>query len=310
MIRSGFKLMQRCSARAAVATRAFATDGSPQRLMYPVISKEDFGAYKEYSVIHTDRSLNLMSDPFQRVMRDLNQLLKVTYNCEKVAIIPGKANGQIRFLASPLYALHEHSIPFTRVSHPKFVFTGSGTYGMEAVARQFATNEHVMVLRNGWFSFRWTEIFDMGGEGMTIPSSHTVLKAQPVATTDGSDHTHFAPYPIEDVVKKILEERPAAFFCPHIETSTGMILPDWYIKQAAEAVHQVGGLFVLDCIASGTVWVDMKETGVDVLISAPQKGWTGREYSEKGFCVWRVQVQSNDHVSRLFSSLCSVGANV
>ena len=153
--------------------------------------------------------------------------------------------------------------------------TGSGTYGMEAVARQFATNEHVMVLRNGWFSYRWTEIFDMGGPGMTIPKSHTVLKAQPVATTDGSDHTHFAPYPIEQVVEKIKEERPAAFFCPHVETSTGMILPDWYIKQAAEAVHEVGGIFVLDCIASGTVWVDMKDLGVDVLISAPQKGWTG-----------------------------------
>jgi alanine-glyoxylate transaminase/serine-glyoxylate transaminase/serine-pyruvate transaminase len=148
---------------------------------------------------------------------------------------------------------------------------------MEAVARQFATGEHVMVLRNGWFSYRWTEIFDMGGEGMSIPSSHTVLMAQPHPATDGSSHTQFAPYAIEDVVKKIKEERPAVFFCPHVETSTGMILPDAYIKQAAEAVNDVGGLFVLDCIASGTVWVDMKDLGVDVLISAPQKGWTGRE---------------------------------
>ena len=159
---------------------------------------------------------------------------------------------------------------------------------MEAVARQFATNEHVMVLRNGWFSYRWTEIFDMGGEGMTIPASHTVLKAQPVPTTDGSEHTHFAPYPIDKVVQKIKDERPAAFFCPHVETSTGMILPDDYIKQAAEAVHQVGGIFVLDCIASGTVWVDMKELGVDVLISAPQKGWTGREWNRNETC--RVKI--------------------
>jgi len=150
---------------------------------------------------------------------------------------------------------------------------------MEAVARQFATDEHVMVVRNGWFSYRWTEIFDMGGEGNGIPTSHTVLKAQPVPATDGSEHTHFAPYPIDEVVKKIEEERPAAIFCPHVETSTGMILPDSYIKQAAKAVHDVGGVLVLDCIASGTVWVDMKDLGVDVLISAPQKGWTGREYS-------------------------------
>jgi len=198
------------------------------------------GEYKEYSVIFTNRSLNLMSDPFQKVMRDLNQLLKKTYNADKVAIIPG-----------------------------------SGTYGMEAVARQFANNEHVMVIRNGWFSFRWTEIFDMGGEN-TIPSSHTVLKAQPVAPEDpNSPHMHYAPYPIDDVVKKIHEERPAVLFAPHVETSTGMILPDDYIRQAAEAMHDIGGLFVLDCIASGTVWADMKDLGVDVVISAPQKGWTG-----------------------------------
>ena len=151
---------------------------------------------------------------------------------------------------------------------------------MEAVARQFATGEHVMVLRNGWFSYRWTEIFDMGGPDQSIPASHTVLKAQPVATSDSTNsHTQFAPYPIEEVVEKVYQEKPAAFFCPHVETSTGMILPDWYIKEAAAAVHAVGGIFVLDCIASGTVWVDMKDLGVDVLISAPQKGWTGREFS-------------------------------
>merc|ERR1712045_699404 len=129
------------------------------------------------------------------------------------------------------------------------------------------------VLRNGWFSFRWTEIFDMGGPGKNIPSSHTVLKAQAVETD--SEHKQYAPFPIEEVEKKIMEEKPAAFFCPHVETSTGIMLPDDYISRVAKAMHDVGGLFVLDCIASGTVWVDMKALGVDVVISAPQKGWTG-----------------------------------
>jgi aspartate aminotransferase-like enzyme len=203
------------------------------------VPKSDFGEFKEYTDIFTNRSLNLMSDPFQRVMRDLNNLLKATYNADKIAIIPG-----------------------------------SGTFGMEAVARQFATDEHVMVIRNGWFSFRWTEIFDMGGPTKSIPASHTVLKAQP-QPVEGSPHFQYAPYPIDEVVKKIHSERPAVLFAPHVETSTGMFLPDDYIKKAAEAMHEVGGLFVLDCIASGTVWADMKELGVDVVISAPQKGWTG-----------------------------------
>jgi len=182
-----------------------------------------------------------MSKPFQQVMRDLNDLLKATYNAHKVAIMPG-----------------------------------SGTFGMEAVARQFATDKHVMVIRNGWFSFRWTEIFDMGGPRHAIPSSHTVLKAQPVSPEDPDcPHMHYAPYPIDDVVEKVMEERPAVLFAPHVETSTGMILPDDYIRKAAKAVHDVGGLFVLDCIASGAIWADMKDLGVDAVISAPQKGWTG-----------------------------------
>lgn len=156
---------------------------------------------------------------------------------------------------------------------------------MEAVARQFATDEHVMVIRNGWFSYRWTEIFEMGGPEHSIPKSHTVLKAQPVPIRKGSmdeskgrdlsSHTHFAPYPIDQVVDKIRQERPAVLFAPHVETSTGMMLPDEYIRKAAAAMHEVGGLFVLDCIASGTVWLDMKDLGIDVLISAPQKGWSG-----------------------------------
>lgn len=174
-------------------------------------------------------------------MRDLNDLLKMTYNAHKVAIMPG-----------------------------------SGTFGMEAVARQFATDSHVMVIRNGWFSYRWTEIFDIGGPGHSIPRSHTVLKAQPVEPEDPScPHMQYAPHPIEDVVKKVTEERPRVLFAPHVETSTGMILPDEYIRRASKAVHDVGGLFVLDCIASGAIWADMKDLGVDALVSAPQKGWTG-----------------------------------
>mmetsp|Transcript_4289 Transcript_4289/g.9042 ORF Transcript_4289/g.9042 Transcript_4289/m.9042 type:complete len:432 (-) Transcript_4289:147-1442(-) len=228
---------------------------STTTLNYPVIPKEDFGAFKEYSVIHTDRSLNLMSDPFQRVMRDLNQLLKTTYNADKVIIIPG-----------------------------------SGTFGMEAVARQFATDEHVMVVRNGWFSYRWTEIFDMGGDSGRIPKSHTVLKAQPLPPPQGGEGPcQYQPHPIDEVLAKIEEERPAVFFCPHVETSTGMILPDDYLRRIASKMHDIGGLLVVDCIASGTVWIDMKDVGVDVLISAPQKGWTGPP------CAALVQLSERAH---------------
>lgn len=228
------------SSQATVISNRCFSSADDKKILFDAVPKEDFGQFKEYSVIFTNRSLNLMSDPFQKVMRDLNTLLKKTYNARKVAIIPG-----------------------------------SGTFGMEAVARQFATDEHVMVLRNGWFSFRWTEIFDMGGAGKSIPSSCTVLKAQPQPKSPDHDHVQFAPYPIDEVEKRIMEERPKVFFAPHVETSTGMILPDEYIQRVATAMHKVGGLMVLDCIASGTVWVDMKELGVDVVISAPQKGWTG-----------------------------------
>jgi alanine-glyoxylate transaminase/serine-glyoxylate transaminase/serine-pyruvate transaminase len=207
-------------------------------LSYDVVPKSDFGVFKEYSVIHTNRSLNIMSDPFQKVMRDLNDLLKRTYNADKVAIIPG-----------------------------------SGTFGMESVARQFATDENVLVIRNGWFSFRWTEIFDMGKKN-SIPHSHTVLKARPIVVDDQENY-QYAPCPVDEVIAKIYEERPATLFCAHVETSTGMILPDDYIRKISAAMHDIGGLVVLDCIASGTIWADMKDLGVDVVISAPQKGWTG-----------------------------------
>lgn len=207
-------------------------------LSYDVVPKSDFGVFKEYSVIHTNRSLNIMSDPFQKVMRDLNDLLKTTYNADKVAIIPG-----------------------------------SGTFGMESVARQFATDENVLVIRNGWFSFRWTEIFDMGKKN-SIPNKSTVLKARPIVVDDQENY-QYAPCPVDEVIAKIYEERPATLFCAHVETSTGMILPDDYIRKISAAMHDIGGLVVLDCIASGTIWADMKDLGVDVVISAPQKGWTG-----------------------------------
>lgn len=186
----------------------------------------------EFSVVFTDRSLNHMSASFQRVMLDISDTLKGVYNAASVVVVPG-----------------------------------GGTYGMEAVARQFATDQKAIVIRNGWFSYRWTQIFEMGD----IPSDHTVLKAR---QTGNSATAPFAPFPIEEAVAKIHEERPAMVFAPHVETSSGMILPDDYIKQLADAAHAVGGLMVLDCIASGTIWVDMQATGVDILISAPQKGWS------------------------------------
>lgn len=186
----------------------------------------------EYSVVYTDRALNHMSGSFQSVMKDISSTLKQVYNAHSVAIVPG-----------------------------------SGTFGMEAVARQFATGKKTLVIRNGWFSFRWTQIFDMGN----IPASSTVLKAR---MTSNEKQAPFAPAPIEEVVATILAERPDVVFAPHVETAAGLMLPDDYLKAVSDAVHEVGGLFVLDCIASGTVWVDMKAAGVDILISAPQKGWS------------------------------------
>lgn len=186
----------------------------------------------EYSVVFTDRSLNHMSQSFQGVMRDISESLKGVYNASAVAIVPG-----------------------------------GGSYGMEAVARQFATDKKCMVLRNGWFSFRWTQIFEAGN----IPAAATVLKARP---SDDGPTPAYAPVPIDEVVAAIRAEKPDMFFAPHVETSSGMILPDAYMRAIGDAMHDIGGLFVLDCIASGTIWVDMAEAGVDILISAPQKGWS------------------------------------
>ena len=187
----------------------------------------------EFSVVYTDRALNHMSQRFQGVMRDISQILKQVYKAHSTVLVPG-----------------------------------SGTFGMESVARQFATGKKVLVIRNGWFSYRWTQIFDMGH----IPSESIVLKAKPLSNQKQSP---WAPCPVEEVVATILREKPAAVFAPHVETSAGLILPDDYLKKVTDAVHSYGGIFVLDCIASGAMWVDMQATGVDVLISAPQKGWSG-----------------------------------
>ena len=187
----------------------------------------------EFSVVYTDRALNHMSQRFQGVMKDISAILKEVYHANSAVLVPG-----------------------------------SGTFGMEAVARQFATDKNVLVIRNGWFSYRWTQIFEMGG----IPSHATVLKARRVGT---EKQAPWVPCQVEDVVATITHEKPDVVFAPHVETSSGMLLPDDYIRRVSDAVHAVGGLMVLDCIASGALWVDMEATGVDVLVSAPQKGWSG-----------------------------------
>lgn len=184
----------------------------------------------EYSVVYTDRALNHMSQSFQGVMRDISATLKDVYRARAAVVVPG-----------------------------------SGTFGMEAVARQFATDKKCLVIRNGWFSYRWTQIFDMGN----IPSQSIVLKARRMGT---DKHAPFAPAPISEVAQTIEAEKPDLVFAPHVETASGIILPDGYICAVADAVRAVGGMLVLDGIASGAMWVDMEACGVDVLISAPQKG--------------------------------------
>jgi len=186
----------------------------------------------EYSVVYTDRSLNHMSNSFQSVMNEVSTSLKKVYSAEAVVLVPG-----------------------------------GGTYAMEAVARQFATDKSCLVLRNGWFSYRWSQILEMGD----IPSEQVVLKASKIS--DGSQ-APFKPVDVNEVVNQIKNQKPAIVFAPHVETSAGIILPDDYIQTVAEAVHSVGGMFVLDCIASGAIWVDMEKLGVDILVSAPQKGWS------------------------------------
>ena len=156
-----------------------------------------------------------------------------------------------------------------RVYHANAValVPGGGTFAMEAVARQFAGGKSVLIVRNGLFSFRWSAILDAAG----IAAGETVLKARPVST---ERRAPWAPAPVEEVTAAIRAQRPAVVFAPHVETSAGIMLPDDYLRAVGEATREVGGLFVLDCVASGAVWVDMEACAVDVLISAPQKGWS------------------------------------
>ncbi len=187
---------------------------------------------EEFSVVFTDRSLNHMSQTFQQVMRDISDMLRDVYKADAVALV-----------------------------------SGGGTYAMESVARQFARESGVLVVRNGWFSYRWSQIFETGG----FDGENRVLKAR---RTGNDNPAPFAPAPVEQVVQEIRDMRPGVVFAAHVETAAGVILPDDYITAMAEAAHDVGAIMVLDCIASGAAWVDMRKTGVDVLISAPQKGWS------------------------------------
>ncbi|WP_299790362.1 aminotransferase class V-fold PLP-dependent enzyme [uncultured Marivita sp.] len=192
----------------------------------------DPNGLEEFSVVFTDRSLNHMSATFQKVMTDISGMLKDVYKADAVVLVPG-----------------------------------GGSYGMEAVARQFGQGAKTLIVRNGWFSYRWTQIFEAGGFG----GDTVVMKAR---QTGNEVFAPFAPAPIDEVMARIREEKPDIVFAPHVETSAGIILPDDYVTALAAVAHEVGALMVLDCIASGCAWVDMKATGVDVLISAPQKGWS------------------------------------
>ena len=200
--------------------------------MTALLDTVDPDGLEEFSVVFTDRSLNHMSQSFQQVMRDISGMLKDVYKADAVALIPG-----------------------------------GGSYAMEAVARQFGTDAHALIVRNGWFSYRWSQIFDAG----QFTADTTVCMAR---QTGNGAQAPFAPAPIEEVTTKIRDAKPDVVFAPHVETSAGIILPDDYVTALADAAHEVGALMVLDCIASGCAWVDMQATGVDVLISAPQKGWS------------------------------------
>ncbi|MDQ2917930.1 MAG: aminotransferase class V-fold PLP-dependent enzyme [Pseudomonadota bacterium] len=209
----------------------------------------------EYSVVFSDRALNHMSRAFQDVMKEIARTLERVYHARSAVVVPG-----------------------------------SGTFGMEAVARQFATGKRCLVIRNGWFSYRWSQIFEMG----SIPSETTVLKAR---RTESGKQAPFVPPPIGDVVSAIREKRPDVVFAPHVETASGIILTDAYLRAVADAVRSVGGLFVLDCIASGALWVDMAAMDVDILISAPQKGW-----SSSACC---ALVMLNDHARTVIEATTS-----
>ena len=213
----------------------------------------------EFSVVFTDRSLNHMSATFREVMTDISDMLKTVYAADGVAIVPG-----------------------------------GGTYAMEAVARQFGADAHALVVRNGWFSYRWSQIFDAG----EFTAKTTVIKARPAGN---GPRAPFRPAPAEEVAARIRDEQPDVVFAPHVETSAGIILPDGYIRALADAAHDVGALLVLDCIASGCAWVDMRATGVDVLISAPQKGWSSTPCAGLVMLSQRAEARLADTASDSFA---------
>ena len=224
--------------------------------VYPQIDPDGL---LEYSVVYTDRAVNHMSQSFQQVMIDISATLKEVYGASAVAVVPG-----------------------------------SGTFGMEAVARQFAINKKCLVIRNGWFSYRWTQIFETGN----IPAKEIVCSAR---QTGKESTAPFAPVPIDELVATIRDEKPDLVFAPHVETSSGMLLPDEYVKAVGHAVREVGGLFVLDCIASGAIWVDMLHAAVDVLISAPQKGWSGSPCAALVMMSDRARKRIDDTASNSFA---------
>jgi aspartate aminotransferase-like enzyme len=176
--------------------------------------------------------MNHMSQMFQHVMCGLHEGLTSVYNTSACVLVPG-----------------------------------GGTFAMEAVARQFAKDQNVLVVRNGWFSYRWTQIFDQG----VTPSHAEVATARPDSSRADQQ---FSPMPVEEVCAQIREDRPNLVIAPHVETSAGILLPDDYLRELTIASHEVGALFVLDCVAAGALWANMDALGIDVLITAPQKGWT------------------------------------
>ena len=215
----------------------------------------------EFSVVYTDRALNHMSKRFVGVAQDILGVLKEVYHAHTAVLVPG-----------------------------------SGTFGMEAVARQFANGQKVLIVRNGWFSYRWTQIFDTGNFG--LGGGAVVCKARKQGT--GSQDP-WAPCPAEDVAATIRAEKPKVVFAPHVETASGIILPDDYIRTISDAAHEVGALLVLDCVASGAMWVDMVKTGVDVLISAPQKGWSSSPCCAMVMLSERARTAIEDTQSSSFS---------
>ena len=245
-------------------------DAIPPEKWHQRAMPDDYsGGLKEFSVVYTDRALNHMSAPFIEVMNDLNDLLKGVYNAAATVILPG-----------------------------------SGTYGMEAVARQFARGEKALVVRNGYFSYRWTDIF----EQTQIASEVVVLKATLDTTDTDASRPHVKPLPIDTIVDAIKKEKPKVVFAPHVETSTGVMFPDDQVKAIADAAHSVGAVFVLDCIASGTYWVDMKALGIDVVITAPQKGWSVHACAGKLHFHLRTGNQNDAVFSFLFTGVVMLSA--